>query len=170
MRSLLLTIAASTFGALSQPVLASELKVEVLKLDSTGTGASLGYVSIAEGDQGLVFKPALNGLAPGLHGFHVHELPNCASGEKDGKTVAGLAAGNHFDPAATGRHAGPAGDGHLGDLPVLSVSDDGSASDAVTAPRLKLADVQGKSLIIHAENDNYADKLGGARIACGVIR
>jgi Cu-Zn family superoxide dismutase len=45
----------------------------------------------------------------------------------------------------------------------------------VLAPRLKVADIKGRSLMIHAGGDNYSDlpvKLGGggARIACGVIR
>ena len=41
-------------------------------------------------------------------------------------------------------------------------------------PRLKLADIHGKALMIHAGGDNYADEPkplggGGARIACGVV-
>ncbi|MBS1211498.1 MAG: Cu/Zn superoxide dismutase [Proteobacteria bacterium] len=169
MRALLLVSTAGVLGCLAQPALAAELKVEIHQVEPKGIGPSLGFVTVEEGAKGLIFKPSLRGLPPGSHGFHVHETPNCAAGEKDGKPVAGLAAGNHYDPAATGRHTGPEGDGHLGDLPVLTVEGDGSATTPVTAPRLKLKDVQGRSLMIHAENDNYADKPGGARIACGTI-
>jgi Cu-Zn family superoxide dismutase len=114
-------------------------------------------------------------LPPGTHGFHVHEKADCGPGVKDGKQQAGIAAGGHFDPAGTGKHEGPAGKGHIGDLPALTVDKDGKASNPVIAPRLKLADVKGRSLMIHAGGDNYSDKPaplggGGGRVACGVIK
>ncbi len=36
---------------------------------------------------------------------------------KEGKAVAAGAAGGHYDPQHTGKHEGPLGAGHLGDLP-----------------------------------------------------
>jgi Cu-Zn family superoxide dismutase len=50
----------------------------------------------------------------------------------------------------------------------------GDAKTPVVAPRLELADLLGRSLMIHAEGDNYSDAPkplggGGARVACGVI-
>jgi Cu-Zn family superoxide dismutase len=44
----------------------------------------------------------------------------------------------------------------------------------LTAPRLKVADAEGRALMIHAGGDNYSDQPkplggGGARIACGVV-
>ncbi len=83
-------------------------------------------------------------------------------------------AGAHLDPAHTGIHAGPYGNGHLGDLPVLIVDADGKATLPLLSPRLKVADVSGHALMIHAGGDNYHDTPkplggGGARIACGVI-
>jgi Cu-Zn family superoxide dismutase len=43
----------------------------------------------------------------------------------------------------------------------------------VTAPQLKLADVRGRSLMIHEGGDNYSDTPenggGAGRIACGVV-
>lgn len=56
---------------------------------------------------------------------------------KDGKAVAALAAGGHFDPQKTGKHLGPYADGHLGDLPPIYVTADGMANYPVLAPRLK---------------------------------
>ncbi|MFN3919079.1 MAG: superoxide dismutase family protein, partial [Methylohalobius sp.] len=72
----------------------------------------------------------------------------------------------------TNRHGTPWGDGHLGDLPPLYVDADGQAQLPVLAPRLKLADLKGRALIVHAGGDNYSDHPeplggGGARIACG---
>jgi superoxide dismutase, Cu-Zn family len=44
----------------------------------------------------------------------------------------------------------------------------------VIAPRLKLADLSGKSLLVHAGGDTYqeppANGGGADRIACGVIK
>jgi Cu-Zn family superoxide dismutase len=110
-----------------------------------------------------------------MHGFHVHEHAQCGPADKDGKMTAGHAAGSHFDPGKTGKHLGPYGDGHLGDLPPLYVDANGTATLPVLAPRLKLADLKGRSLMIHAGGDNYSDQPaalggGGARIACGVVK
>ncbi len=91
--------------------------VKLSLVDEKGVGADVGTITISESRYGLVFTPDLRGMPPGLHGFHVHENPSCEPKEKDGKMVAALAAGGHLDPAKTGRHDTPWGDGHLGDLP-----------------------------------------------------
>jgi len=144
-------------------------------IDTNGVGKAIGTISLSDSAKGLVLATDLSGLAPGQHGFHVHENADCGVGMKDGKPVAGLAAGGHYDPAKSGKHAGPAGHGHVGDLPVLAVGSDGSAKTSLVAPRLKLADVRGRSLMIHEGGDNYADTPkplggGGARVACGIIK
>ncbi len=92
--------------------------------------------------------------------------------EKDGKTVAGGAAGGHYDPQGAGRHGGPYGDGHRGDLPNLVAEADGSATMPVVAPRLDVAAITGRALIIHGGPDRYADDRdkAGRRAYCGVIR
>jgi superoxide dismutase, Cu-Zn family len=155
-------------------LLAAEVSVDIALVDARGTGRSLGSVNISESPYGLVFTPSLSDLPPGIHGFHVHENPSCAPRERDGAPVAALAAGGHLDPQKTNRHGAPWGDGHLGDLPGLVVLADGRATYPVLAPRLKLADVKGRSLMIHVGGDNHADHPaplggGGARLACGVI-
>jgi Cu/Zn superoxide dismutase len=61
-----------------------------------------------------------------------------------------------------------------GDLPALYVTADGKVTLPVLAPRLRVADIKGRSLMIHAGGDNYSDipaMLGGAaRVACGVVK
>ena len=157
------------------PAVAADLVVPMSLVSDQGIGKSIGTVTISEGPKGLVFTPNLTDLAPGVHGFHVHQNPDCAAAMKDGKMTPALAAGGHYDPANVGKHEGPLGKGHLGDLPALTVGADGKAAAAVTAPHLKMADVKGRSLMIHAGGDNYSDQPaplggGGARIACGVIK
>jgi len=163
------------FAGFTSAATAETLTVTIHELSSAGVGKAIGAVTLEETRFGLLLKPNLAGLSPGAHGFHIHENPSCAPGEKEGKMVAGLAAGGHYDPAKTGSHQGPYGYGHLGDLPVLVVDADGRASLPVLAPRLTLDEVRNRSLMIHAGGDNYADqpkKLGGggSRAACGVIR
>lgn len=158
-----------------QPVSGNRLAVSLNAVDDTGNGPVLGQVVITENRHGVVFTPALKGLQPGLHGFHVHEKPSCAPAQKEGKTLPAQAAGGHYDPQASKRHGLPWGDGHLGDLPPLFVAADGSASQPVLAPRLRLNDLPGHALMVHAGGDNHADHPaplggGGARVACGVIQ
>ncbi|BBA35603.1 superoxide dismutase [Cu-Zn] [Methylocaldum marinum] len=149
---------------------AEEIRVEMNKIDQTGVGESIGSIVATDTAAGLKLAPDLKGLPSGPHGFHVHEFPDCGVKEKDGKAVPGLAASGHFDPDKSAKHAGPEGDGHAGDLPVLKVASDGTAKEAVTAKRLRLADLEKRSLMIHAEDDNYSDKPGGARMACGAVK
>ncbi len=142
-------------------------------VDADGGAKPVGTITASDSGYGLILKPALNGLPPGLHGFHVHEKGNCAPGMKDGKMEAAHGAGGHLDPASTGRHEGPYGQGHLGDLPALYIGPDGKGDNPVLAPRLKTGDLRGRSLMIHAGGDNHADHPaplggGGARIACGI--
>jgi superoxide dismutase, Cu-Zn family len=164
-------------AALSLPVAtvasAADLTVDMLAITAEGVGAGVGTISAKDGDKGLVLTVDLKGLKPGPHGFHVHEKPSCDAAEKDGKKTAGLSAGGHLDPAGTKKHMGPEGSGHKGDLPLLQVSDDGSAKMELLAVNLKLEDLKGRALMLHEGGDNYTDEPpnggGGTRIACGVV-
>ena len=145
-------------------------------ISGEGGGAPIGTIALEDSAGGLILKPNLKGLPPGAHGFHLHVNPSCGPGEQDGKMAAGIAAGGHFDPHETHKHLGPdATGGHQGDLPVLKVADDGSATGTLTAPHLKVADMIGHAVMIHAGGDNYSDEPkplggGGPRIACGVVQ
>lgn len=148
--------------------------VKMNVVDEQGVGKNIGEVTLSETRYGLVLTPALTGLQPGLHGFHVHENPSCGPGVKDGKPGAALAAGGHYDPQKTGHHGLPWGDGHLGDLPPLFVDAQGNATQPVLAPRLKAEDLKGRALMVHAGGDNHSDHPaplggGGARVACGTL-
>ena len=148
--------------------------VSMFKIDAKGVGAEIGTLSFSDSRKGLRIDAALGGLPTGDHGMHIHETADCGPGMKDGKPGAGIAAGGHFDPNATGKHMGPMGDGHRGDLPVLRVDSNGNASGTEFALRLSTSDVRGHAIVIHEGGDNYADQPkplggGGARIACGVV-
>jgi len=142
------------------------VKVEIYLTSKHGKGDFIGTVTATDTPYGLLLTPDLKGLPPGPHGFHVHDNPTCAD--------EGMGAGGHFDPQQSRRHLGPYSEaGHLGDLPVLIVDQQGQALIPLLAPRLTVAQIGGHALMIHAGGDTYSDQPtlggGGARIACGVI-
>lgn len=168
-------LALMMFAVTAQAQDSESLSIKMELLNEKGNKA-IGEVVVMESKYGLVFIPALSGLTPGIHGFHIHEKPSCVSAEKDGKTVLGLGAGGHWDPKEVKQHGLPwQDDAHLGDLPALYVDAEGNASYPVLAPRLQTLDeIKGRALMIHVGGDNHADHPeplggGGARMACGVI-
>jgi len=165
----------ATGSAHAQTASAPALHADMALTTPSGAGASVGEITMTQTPSGVMFALDLHGLAPGQHGFHIHANPSCAPTVTAEKTTPAGAAGGHLDPAKTGMHMGPLGDGHLGDLPFVQVDAGGDAHLILTAPRIQsLGQLRGHSLIIHAGGDNYADQPsplggGGARVACGVI-
>lgn len=162
--------------AVAVQVQAQTVSVPIHMVDAAGSAKSLGVITITSTADGVMFAPKLEGLPPGAHGFHVHEKASCdpAIDPKTGNVMPAQAAGPHLDPDKTGHHEGPTGHGHLGDLPVLTADATGKVNAPVVAPRLKMSDLSGHTLMIHAGGDNYSDTPkelggGGARIGCGVI-
>jgi Cu-Zn family superoxide dismutase len=178
LRLSLTLVFSSLFAALlfTAAARADTATATVNSITATGVGAQLGTITFADTDGGLQITPKLSGMPPGEHGLHIHEKGNCGPGTSEGKPAAGFAAGGHYDPGHTKKHLGPMStEGHRGDLPVLMVDKSGNATQSVTAPHLKVADITGRSIMIHAGGDNYSDTPkplggGGARIACGVIK
>lgn len=176
--SLIMAIALFSTGV-AQAALGDHIEEKTTKLKSfesvslpmyltaeSGKGKFIGTVNFKDTEYGMLITPHLKNLSPGIHGFHIHQNPDCSK--------HGLAAGGHYDPGHTGKHLGPYRRGHLGDLPALYVDKEGRARLPILAPRLKVSDTYGHSLMIHVGGDNYSDyprKLGGggARLACGVI-
>jgi Cu-Zn family superoxide dismutase len=154
---------------------AETARVTMNKIDENGVGAAIGTIELRDTKNGLRILPNLRDLPPGQHGFHVHVNASCGPAEQNGKMTAGMRAGGHFDPLNTGKHLGPMStEGHKGDLPALVVNGRGQANSSMLAPHLKVADVKGHAIMVHAGGDNYSDQPsplggGGARIACGTL-
>ncbi len=158
-----LLIAFSLFTYVLQPLFASSQTVTVHSTQDSKK--SFGEVIFKNSPYGVLIYPNLKGLRPGLHGFHIHEHPSCDN--------QGKAAGSHYDPQHTNKHLGPYEKGHLGDLPVLHVDENGETHTPTLAPRLSMDDLQKVSLVIHEGGDNYSDTPplggGGKRVGCGVF-
>ncbi len=136
-------------------------------------GESLGTLTFTENKEGVRVEGRLNGLPPGSHGFHIHQVGECTA--PDFKS-----AGPHFNPGQK-QHGdlNPLGV-HAGDLANLTVSPEGSGTvnmlakgATIKAGPHSLIQQGGTSLVIHASaDDRKSDPAGnsGERIACGVIR
>ena len=146
--------------------LAHHASAQIYKAVPTGTGLGeyLGRVEFNDTPQGLQIIVNLTNLPPGEHGFHVHEYP-------DVKTPGG-----HFDPEKTGRHLGPEGGGHKGDLPFITAGANGKVNQTfLVRGGVKSALFKNRAVLIRAGGDNYSDypvPLGGngATIAHGIVR
>ena len=108
----------------------------------------------------MLLTPNLRDLTPGRNAFHVHEKPECGAEEKDGVRIAGLASGGDLYLEVDGKKY----DYHLGDLPDIVVEADGTAKEPIIAPRLTLADLLNRSIVVHTGESNESDLQ-----ACGVI-
>jgi len=140
----------------------AELHVPVHKISAASIGDPIGTIVLKDSADGLMVMPGLRGLAPGMHGFHVHMNADCGPGMKDGKAVAGLAAGGHYDHGAHKSHHGKM----KGDLPELVVAKDGTSTKMVLNRHLRTAEIAGRSIMIHAASDAEDP---GRRVACGII-
>lgn len=165
----------AAFYAASVPALpgtAPGAEPAVVRLLPVHGNRSVGTITFTDTEYGMLIIPDLTGLEPGLHAAHVHENGDCRD-SPDGTSLG--AAGDHYDPGRTGRHAGPYGDGHLGDLPNLVVEVDRRGVMPVLAPRVRAVDIRGRALILHAGADRYdahathSHGTGGDRAYCGII-
>lgn len=143
----------------------------------TPTGGSAGSGILWQDPLGVVhIEGQLQGLQPGQHGIHFHEVGRC-----DGAgSLAFASAGAHYNPGNR-KHGLSAPDGpHAGDAPNLTVGPDSRARVHFTTNRVTLTsgpatldDANGSSLVVHAlGDDQVTDPSGnsGARITCAVVR
>jgi Cu-Zn family superoxide dismutase len=156
-----LMLAAVNFGVSSF----AHASLEIVMLSMQGK--PMGYVRADDTSYGVMFTPYLQHLSPGIHGFHIHTCSSCAFQNER--------VDDHMGLQGIRTHNGPyKGNSHLGDLPVLIVNGRGRAVLPILAPRLKLENIKGRTLMIDAGGDNYSDipKANGggiSRIACGDI-
>ena len=146
----------------------SRTKAAVATLSPSATSGVSGIVVFSGGGSSVDVHVTASGLMPGsIHGFHVHDLGNCASADFQ-------SAGDHFNPTHK-PHGAQDKPHHAGDMPSLIADPTGKIDARFTLEGVTLGGTDGfvgHSVILHATADNFdAQPSGnsGARIACGVI-
>ena len=138
-------------------------------------GREIGRAELVETpNEGVLINVRVEGLAPGVHGFHIHETGDCS-----GDGFAG--AGGHYAPRGHAHGVLHPHGKHAGDLLNLHVPESGTVETERLAPGVTLVagahaslfDADGSALVIHATADDYESQPsggGGAKVACGVIQ
>ena len=161
-------IAAVALAGCSRKTAEVEVKEALAVVNPTQGGNVHGTVSFAGEGKGMRITANVEGLSPGLHGFHIHEFGNCSSPDAN-------SAGGHFNPTGM-PHGGPKAEKrHAGDLGNLEADQNGVARLEATDDLISLEgpkSIVGRSVIIHALPDDFKTQPtggAGARVACGVI-
>jgi Cu-Zn family superoxide dismutase len=140
------------------------------QLQPTKGSKTFGEATFEEAGNYVRVVVFVQGLKPGQeHGLHIHEGADC-SGDAMG-------AKGHFNPFGKPHGIPATAQRHAGDLPALKANKAGRANVQVDVDIISLrpgpASIIGRSLIVHADPDDYKTQPtgnAGARIACGVIR
>jgi len=148
---------------------------ETAKADILGEGGDvIGQASFVQGTVGAMMNIEVSNLPPGPHGFHIHAMGHCDTGD------GFKSAHGHINPQGRA-HGYLNEDGpEIGDLPNLIVHEDGTAMVQLFLPQVNISegegallDEDGSALVIHENPDDHVSQpIGGAgpRIACGVIK
>ena len=135
-------------------------------------GETVATATLSGAGKGIEIELAGQKLPPGEHAIHLHQAAKCEP--PDFKS-----AGPHFNPEnkqhGTENPQGP----HVGDMPNITVKEDGTVKTTVKNERATLGDGAnsvyangGTALVLHAKADDMkSDPAGNAgdRIACGII-
>ena len=140
----------------------------VAVLHPTKGSEAHGTVTFERMGAGIAIGAEIEGLTPGRHGFHIHELGDCSAPDA-------TSAGGHFNPEGS-RHGAPEDqERHVGDLGNVTANDSGAAGYKRTDGRVAFEgphSIIGRAVIVHAgEDDLHSQPTGaaGPRVACGVI-
>ena len=165
----LLSLAALTGQAQTPGEKPSAPLKAIAVLHPTAGNKVSGTVTFTEVADGVQVQAEITGLAPGNHGFHVHEFGDCSAAD-------GSSAGGHFNPTNQ-PHAGPdALERHVGDMGNVEADASGKAKLDYVDHQISLTNDQqsviGRSVVVHAKADDLKSQPAGdsgARISCGVI-
>jgi len=140
----------------------------VAVLHAAPAGKVEGTVWFEPATGGVKVKARVSGLAPGTHGFHVHEFGDCSAADF-------TSAGGHFNPMSKAHGAPKDAARHVGDLGNIEAGADGVATLDWTDSHLAFDGrhgVVGRAVVVHAKADDLKTQPtgdAGGRLACGVI-
>ncbi len=140
----------------------------IVVLVATEGNKVAGTITFTKSADGVHVEGEVTGLAPGKHGFHIHEFGDVTA--KDG-----MSTGGHFNPGGEAHGAPDAEHHHGGDLGNIEADASGTAKINVTDKHLSFegADsILGRGVVVHAKEDDFKTQPtgnAGGRVAVGVI-
>lgn len=155
----------ATAGA--PPAASSEVTKAICVVHPLGGSKVEGKVVFTKVAGGIEIAAELRGLAPGEHGFHVHEFGDCSMAD-------GTCAGGHFNPDGKPHGRPEDAQRHVGDFGNVKAGPDGRATYQRVDKLISFSgphSIIGRAIIVHANPDDFSQPVGnaGARIGCGVI-
>lgn len=145
-----------------------EISYAVAQLSSASGSDVQGTVYFVKEPGGKVrIKGTVSGLAPGKHGFHVHQYGDCR--DREAKN-----AGGHFNPRNNSHGAPNEEERHTGDLGNIEADESGQANIDKDDKWIAFSgekSILGRALVVHEKPDQFSQPSGdaGKRVACGVI-
>ena len=148
---------------------AAQAQTASATLAPTAGNAASGTVTFTQKGDKVTVNAKVSGLAPGGHGFHIHEKGDCSAPDA-------MSAAGHFNPGGKPHGAPDAADHHGGDMPMLQADASGNAMLTTDLSGISIGsgagDIVGKAVIVHKDADDFKTQPtgnSGARVACGVI-
>lgn len=146
---------------------ADEPTKAIAVLHPTAGSKVAGTVTFTKAGDTVQVVADITGLAPGKHGFHIHEFGDCSASDA-------ASAGSHFNPAHKAHGAPDSAERHEGDLGNIEADSTGKAHLELKDGMLKLSgenSILGRGVIVHEKADDWSQPTGnaGGRVACGVI-
>lgn len=147
-------------------------KVEVHINPTTGN-SMVGHATFTETDGKVKLHVMFEGLTPGEHAIHIHDVADCSSG--DGKS-----AGGHWNPTNVDHGKWMEGMAHhAGDIGNFTADADGKATLDFETDKWCIGcddptkNILGHGLIVHADPDDFTTQPtgnAGGRVGCGEIK
>lgn len=134
---------------------------------------NVGTATLTEEEGGVLVNFKGENLPKGTHAFHIHEKGECEAPDFE-------SAGDHFNPGDTDHGFNEEDGPHAGDMPNLTVGEDGDVEQSFlledvtldTDDDYSLVDGKGTALVIHEDADDGESQPAGDagdRLACGTI-
>src|SRR5262249_28393766 len=101
--------------------LAAQAQTASATLAPTAGNTASGTVTFTQKGEKVTVSAKVSGLAPGGHGFHIHEKGDCSAPDA-------MSAAGHFNPGGKAHGAPDAADHHAGDMPMLQADASGNAT------------------------------------------
>lgn len=153
----------------AQEPAAPEPLVAVAQLQPRADLSFTGSVTFTQVGDTVSIAAHVEGVTPGKHGIHLHELGDCSAEDF-------TSTGGHFNPTDAPHGAPSDRVRHAGDFGNIEVGEDGVGHLELTSDMITVADgpnsVVGRAVILHEVEDDLESQPTGAaggRIACGVV-